>query len=141
MGQVHNKHNVILINMLIFSHCSVKYKENFFFFTQIHVGHMTTLRYWWVHQNDRLLVIWYNAKAFSRFQSCLDAEATLCFLFAISYLDNIGFEDVLFESDSRIFVETSRKNYENMVKLIEVYKWDTWKEKKGGWTQDVHVPR
>lgn len=61
----------------------------------------------------------------------LPLKLKLLCVFFCNILDNIGSEDVLFESDSRIFIETSRKNYKNMVEIMEVYMWDTWKEKKG----------
>lgn len=61
----------------------------------------------------------------------LPLKLKLLYVFFCNILDNIGSEDVLFESDSRIFIETSRKNYKNMVEIMEVYMWDTWKEKKG----------
>lgn len=58
----------------------------------------------WFLRDDKGQVRWYGAKVYPKLLSCLEAEAA-ALVWAMNCVDNLGFKEVLFESDSKFLIQ------------------------------------
>lgn len=58
----------------------------------------------WILRDEHGNLRWYGVKTYPKLRSALDAEAA-ALLWAMSCLDNLGFSEILFESDSQTLIQ------------------------------------